>query len=229
MASQTTNLNLKKPALDDDALITDINGNMDLIDTYAGTTNGKINATNALVGIVATGSTAPKAISKGQYVIWNGALYTAKSAISSGTTLSSSNLQSVDDGGLNDLAKIGTIVSSEHSESGRTLNANNSTVYANNSITLTAGKWIVFGTGQISHAVAGTRQGFTITTNNAPGEFSASRYDLRYQTSDVGNVNQYYNVHGIVELTASTTFYAMIYNGNITFNCWTGLYAIRIK
>lgn len=36
MASQTTNLNLKKPALDDDALIADINNNMDTLDSTIG-------------------------------------------------------------------------------------------------------------------------------------------------------------------------------------------------
>lgn len=193
MASQTTILHLKKPALDDDALITDINNNMDLIDAFAG--NVGIQATSSMdlndytgtvdrvqyykgsniqsftnkppytwtytcpfvlevikissytkqilhvylpenlekqmqhyerqqtymnggvgwggwvlledansnIGIVANGDTAPKAITQGQYVIWNGALCTANSAIASGATLSSSNLTSVADGGLNSI------------------------------------------------------------------------------------------------------------------------------
>ena len=128
-----------------------------------------------------------------------------------------------------ELAKTGTIVSAEHSESGLTLNANNSTIYVNNSLTLPAGKWLLIGAANICHAVAGSRQGFTVTASNTAGSYSASRYDLRYQATDVSNVNQYYNVHGIVNLTESTTYYAMVYNGNIAFNCWTGLYAIRIK
>ena len=41
MASQTTTLHLKKPALTDDALIDDINDNMDLIDNYATSLNSK--------------------------------------------------------------------------------------------------------------------------------------------------------------------------------------------
>ena len=58
-------------------------------------------------------NSAPKAISKGQYVSWNGALRKAKAAIASGESLSSSNLEDVADGGLNDLnskiAKIGVM------------------------------------------------------------------------------------------------------------------------
>ena len=58
---------------------------------------------NGCVAIFASGSTAPSAIAAGQYVIWNGALYTARSAISSGATLSTSNLAAVSNGGLNAL------------------------------------------------------------------------------------------------------------------------------
>ena len=57
--------------------------------------------TPASIGIVEDTDTATHTISKGQYVIWKGALYTAKSAIPSGTALSSSNLQAVSNGGLN--------------------------------------------------------------------------------------------------------------------------------
>lgn len=56
------------------------------------------------VGIVATGTTAPQAITAGQYVIWQGSLYTAKSNIASGATLSTSNLTAVSGGGLNQFA-----------------------------------------------------------------------------------------------------------------------------
>ena len=55
------------------------------------------------IAIVASGNVAPKAISAGQYVIWNNALYTARSAIASGATLSTSNLAAVSNGGLNNL------------------------------------------------------------------------------------------------------------------------------
>jgi hypothetical protein len=53
------------------------------------------------LGVVEDTNTATHTISKGQYVIWKGELYTAKSAIPSGTALSSSNLQAVSNGGLN--------------------------------------------------------------------------------------------------------------------------------
>jgi len=63
----------------------------------------RIKNINGCVAIFASGSTAPSAIAAGQYVIWNGALYTARSAISSGATLSTSNLAAVSNGGLNNL------------------------------------------------------------------------------------------------------------------------------
>lgn len=56
-----------------------------------------------IVAIVATGNTAPQAITSGQYVIWQNALYTATANIPSGGTLSTSNLQAVAGGGLNAL------------------------------------------------------------------------------------------------------------------------------
>ena len=62
---------------------------------------------SGLIGIVENGSTASQAISKGQYVIWKGALYTADAAISSGATLAASggskNLTACTSGGLNAL------------------------------------------------------------------------------------------------------------------------------
>ena len=63
----------------------------------------RIKNINGCVAIFASGSTAPSAIAAGQYVIWNGSLYTARSAISSGAPLSTSNLAAVSNGGLNAL------------------------------------------------------------------------------------------------------------------------------
>lgn len=62
-----------------------------------------LDKTNGAMAIVATGNTAPKAISAGQFVLWGGNLYTANSAIASGATLSTSNLTAVPNGGLNKL------------------------------------------------------------------------------------------------------------------------------
>ena len=57
------------------------------------------------LGIVEDGDTATHTIAQGQYVIWQGALYTADAAIASGTTLAASggnkNLTAVANGGLN--------------------------------------------------------------------------------------------------------------------------------
>ena len=56
---------------------------------------------------VETGSTASQNYSAGQYICWNGSLYTADTAIASGATLSASggskNLTAAPGGGLNDL------------------------------------------------------------------------------------------------------------------------------
>ena len=70
------------------------------------TSGGVYNAEQSVrntIAIVATGTTAPQAITSGQYVIWNGSLYTATANIPSGGTLSTSNLQAVENGGVNAL------------------------------------------------------------------------------------------------------------------------------
>ena len=66
------------------------------------------------IAIVEEGNTASQAIGSGKYVMWKGNLYTADTAISSGTTLAASggskNLTAVPDGGYNDLnGKISTL------------------------------------------------------------------------------------------------------------------------
>lgn len=96
MATTTTNLGLTKPDYTDAADIAVINTNMDTVDTA-------ITATKSDLGIVEDGNTATHSITAGQYVIWKGNLYTAKSAIATGTTLSTSNLTAVSNGGLNSL------------------------------------------------------------------------------------------------------------------------------
>lgn len=96
MATTTTNLGLTKPDYTDAADIAVINTNMDTVDTA-------ITATKSDLGIVEDGNTATHSITAGQYVIWKGNLYTASSAIATGTTLSTSNLTAVSNGGLNSL------------------------------------------------------------------------------------------------------------------------------
>lgn len=101
MATYTSNLNLKKPALDDDALITDINNNMDILDAAA-------NGIQDALAIVATGNTHA-AITSGQFVYVRNhstlteGLYVASSNIAANATLSSSNLTANSSGGLNTL------------------------------------------------------------------------------------------------------------------------------
>ena len=101
MASYTGNLNLKKPALDDDALITDINNNMDILDAA-------VNGIQDGLAIVANGNTHV-AITSGQFVYVRNhstlteGLYVASTNIAANATLSSSNLTADAAGGLNAL------------------------------------------------------------------------------------------------------------------------------
>ena len=103
MATYTSNLNLKKPALDDDALITDINNNMDILDAAA-------NGIEDALAIVANGNTHA-AITSGQFVYVRNhntlteGLYVASSNIAANATLSSSNLAADSKGGLNSLSE----------------------------------------------------------------------------------------------------------------------------
>ena len=56
-----------------------------------------------LIGIVEDGDTATHSIAAGKYVVWKGNLCKASTAIAIGTTLSTSNLTAVSDGGLNEI------------------------------------------------------------------------------------------------------------------------------
>jgi len=124
MATYTSNLNLKKPALDDDALITDINNNMDILDAAA-------NGIEDALAIVANGNTHA-AITSGQFVYVRNhntlteGLYVASSNIAANATLSSSNLTADSKGGLNALSEqmasnsITQIVNSDIAVSGDT-------------------------------------------------------------------------------------------------------------
>ena len=78
-------------------------GNIPISASDNTTVQQSLAAVKSDMGIVEDGNTATHTISAGQYVIWKGALYTASAAIPSGTTLSSSNLTAVSDGGLNAL------------------------------------------------------------------------------------------------------------------------------
>lgn len=69
------------------------------------------NYTQQEIAIVQTGDTATENIAKGKYVSWNNVLHVASSAISTGDTLSASNLTAVTGGAANSLnasiAKLG--------------------------------------------------------------------------------------------------------------------------
>lgn len=120
MATYTSNLNLKKPALDDDALITDINNNMDILDAAA-------NGIEDALAIVANGNTHA-AITSGQFVYVRNhntlteGLYVASSNIAANATLSSSNLAADSKGGLNALSEQITTLNSKITDDNNFIN-----------------------------------------------------------------------------------------------------------
>lgn len=90
--------------------ITDIQGDVTNIEGDITTIQGNITTLQntdellkADIGIVENTDTATHTIAAGQYVIWKGSLYKASAAIPAGSTLSASNLTSVNNGGLNEL------------------------------------------------------------------------------------------------------------------------------
>lgn len=88
------------------AAINEVNGKAEANETA-------IENVKSTIAIVENGNTASSNISAGQYVIWNNVLYTARTAIASGDTLSATNLQEVTGGVSNSimdylLATIGT-------------------------------------------------------------------------------------------------------------------------
>ena len=135
MATYTSNLNLKKPALDDDALITDINNNMDILDAAA-------NGIEDALAIVANGNTHA-AITSGQFVYVRNhntlteGLYVASSNIAANATLSSSNLAADSKGGLNSLSDHITNIEDALSGAGLT-----SSMTANDIINLPTGGYV---------------------------------------------------------------------------------------
>lgn len=74
--------------------------------------NSGISEINNSLGIVEDGDTAVNNIAAGQFVMWKGVLSVASTAIASGTTLSSSNLVTVPNGGFNNIVYSATEPSS---------------------------------------------------------------------------------------------------------------------
>ena len=122
--ANTTNLNLVKPAGTDFALVSVINGNMDIIDSKVGaipaneSAQSQITALNnqttalqsGLAYIVGTTNTTGKTLPIGTYLYvkdnGNGiadGLYTAKIALGAGYQITSDRVQAISDGALNQL------------------------------------------------------------------------------------------------------------------------------
>jgi len=97
--ANTTNLNLVKPGLDDAALITQINSNMDLIDAYAGDTTGAMKKMCPVI----TGNTnnSGYTISSGEFFVANKKLYKATASIATNASWSSSATELSDHGAVN--------------------------------------------------------------------------------------------------------------------------------
>ena len=70
--------------------------------------NKQVDQINDNIALVEDGTTATHNIAKGKYVIWNGVMCRATSAISSGDTLSSTNLTEVSGGVANECVTIDT-------------------------------------------------------------------------------------------------------------------------
>lgn len=101
MATTTTNYGLKKPEYSDTVDIGDINGNFETLDT-------ELDKLSGALALIQRGDEATQNISKGQYVLWKGALKKATAAITSGETLSDSNLSTVSGGVTNALGTVET-------------------------------------------------------------------------------------------------------------------------
>jgi len=86
-----------------DTRLTTAEGTITQHGTDIGTLNTKVGQIKSDIAIVEDTNNATHNITAGQYVVWNGLLYTASSNISIGDGLSASNLSTVPAGGLNDL------------------------------------------------------------------------------------------------------------------------------
>lgn len=86
---------------EDRSLVIQLESILDDIYTKLGRLTQEDNHTVGEIAIDGRSGKAPKAISSGKYVVWNGGLYTARSNIAAGTVLSTTNLAEADDGGLN--------------------------------------------------------------------------------------------------------------------------------
>lgn len=106
--ANTQNLDLVRPIGTDHALVSDINGNSDKIDAYAGKVNTGLDALRDGLGVLADGNTHA-AITSGEFVFVKNhqtlpeGVYKATANIAANGALSTSNLTADARGGLNSL------------------------------------------------------------------------------------------------------------------------------
>ena len=196
--------------------------------------------------------TASKAYAVGDYLVYDSKFYKVTSAISQGDTIvpntnvvkttvadEFSNASNVDynnstsgltatnmQGVADELAsRTGVVYSTNHVLTN--FNAQNDTIYSGVSLSLPPGKYVVVANTVINSSVANQRQGLTITTSNTKGQYNAWVYNLS-QSPQTATINQYYNVCAILTPSVTTTYYAMIFNGNCTATATTTMAAIKI-
>ena len=178
------------------------------------------------IGIVEDGDTASSAITKGQYVVWKGSLYTADGAISSGTTLASSggskNLTAVTDGGLNslnaNLSVIGNQVFGSNNSTSKSVSTGTITLV--NSVTLTAGSWLVIFSADWSSNSNGYRQ---ISDQNLtdPGRF-------RCVTTPATTKEMYQQFTEFIVTNGQTVDMYALQNSGSSINVFPYIVAIQI-
>ena len=194
------------------------------------------------LAIVQTTDEATCNISSGQYVVWKGVLCIASTAITTGETLSVSNLTAVTDGGFNNLSSSLSTLSStvsgiksktdvigtykSHSSSG-TKNFGGTSKASGATIQLTQGVWVVHANATVNKTVSGKRTGLSIATTNNDGAYNANAYSLDVQRGSE-TANQYYNVAAVWNASGTTNLYAMIFNGDISTSYAASMYAVRI-
>ena len=138
------------------------------------------------IGIVENGDVATHAIPSGYYVIWKGDLYVAKTDISSGTTLSTSNLTAKPNGLGADVAALNSKLS--YNLATATLNSEYIASGAINVIRV--GNVAIINVSDLKFAKAfdGASSGNTITLATLPVNVKTAQVVLLQQMGSASNV-----------------------------------------
>ena len=190
MATQTTVLDLTKPAGNENALISVINSNMDKVDAEAGKTRGNFAGTYS----------ASSAYVVGDYCIYQGNLYRCTTAIGSGgEAWNSSHWAQVALGNQvrnleNSIASMPTFKTLSATSTGTTFNISTNSRIIFDFITTAAGS-------------CGTATCYVNTSGVATVQKVAGLSSITFGTSTANKLT----ISG-----ANVTFYARVYQGDIT-------------